>query len=199
MGIECSTEGLRSLNNAAVFAIVLLAWTCRSAIEQRFAAAGADSQPYSFYAYHTAFNVALFPVVFFFSSLFYTDVWSTLVVLACYQNHLSRLSYKTAPPLWSDLCTIALGIASLAMRQTNIFWAAIYMGGMGAVHAVEALKPAEKVPAPHFATLAELVRFYGWRYAMGDIHNPPLQLAWPDGKWYLYTLHCPRPACRRRS
>ncbi len=168
------------LNLWGVLQVALLAWTCRALLESR-SRSSTDGQAHSFYAYHTGFNIALFPVVFFFSALYYTDVYSTVFVLFCYQNHLSRLSSYDKPPLWKDLCTILVGVLALAMRQTNIFWVAIYMGGMEVVHAVKGLQPA-KVEAPYTTTLLELVRFYGWRYSVGDIHDPPLLLSWPDGK-----------------
>ncbi len=172
------------MNNWAVLPMLLVAWTCRSMMEMRYHSDGSDGQAYSFYVYHMALNIVSFPVIFFFSSLYYTDVYSTLLVLVCYQNHLARLSYDR-PPLWRDLWTILLGIFALSMRQTNIFWISIYMGGMEAVHAIKSLKPA-KVQAPPFATVLELVRFYGLRYSAGEIHDPPLLLAWPDGRFFLF-------------
>lgn len=39
-------------------------------------------------ASQTAMNVALFPLLFFFNTLFYTDVWSTVFVLLAYRSYL---------------------------------------------------------------------------------------------------------------
>lgn len=138
----------------------------------------------SIYAIHSALNIALFPVIFLFSSLYYTDVMSTLFVLLAYLNHLLR-----QPPyvsllivrLVQDLLVVVLGVAALFMRQTNVFWVVVYMGGLEAVGALKTLNQGSTT-APAFSTLAQEAQFYAGRYVKGDIHDPPLNLAWPDGQ-----------------
>ncbi|KAL8829963.1 MAG: hypothetical protein Q9170_005950 [Blastenia crenularia] len=68
---------------------------------------------------HAILNICLFPPLFFFYGLYYTDVWSVLAVLTTIQFRQRR---------WWRLM-VAAGIASFFFRQTNIFWVAIYLGG----------------------------------------------------------------------
>ncbi|MCJ1404774.1 glucosyltransferase [Xylographa trunciseda] len=69
---------------------------------------------------HATLNICLFPPLFFFYSLFYTDVTSTVLVLLAYMDfHLEKGQNQ-----------YFLSIAALFLRQTNIFWTAIYLGGL---------------------------------------------------------------------
>lgn len=170
---QCSTSTLRSINTLATVLIALLASQCRHLIEVRTAEREGKQAPraVSFYAYHTGLNIALFPVIFFFSGLYYTDVLSTLAVLVAYRNHLLRLGPR-APAFTNDLWTVVLGVAALLMRQTNVFWVVVYMGGLEAVHA---LQPRE--PRPLHVSVV--------------LHDPLLNDAGPDGS----LLFCPFVAC----
>ncbi|KAI9796115.1 MAG: glucosyltransferase [Candelina submexicana] len=70
---------------------------------------------------HTALNICLFPPLFFFYALYYTDVWSAVLVLQ---------TLKTSYPwFW--------GIAALCFRQTNIFWVAIFPAGLEVVRTLK--------------------------------------------------------------
>lgn len=77
---------------------------------------------------HTAINIGLFPCVFFFSALYYTDVASTLTVLIFYGLLLGPSRNET-----SSLTKIFWAIISLSMRQTNIFWVAVLPAGLALV------------------------------------------------------------------
>ncbi|RYC53803.1 hypothetical protein CHU98_g12406 [Xylaria longipes] len=125
----------------------------------------------------TGINIALFPVLFFFSGLYYTDPASTLIVLLAYTNHLTRVGTKK-PSFLNDIYSLALGILALGFRQTNIFWVVVYMGGLEVVHAIKTLNPAP-VETPKFQTISDQIRFYAWRYSLGDIHDPSLSLMQP--------------------
>ncbi|KAK4213944.1 DIE2/ALG10 family-domain-containing protein [Rhypophila decipiens] len=184
---ECTSFSLRNNNVLDILLIALLAALCRDDIEARTAEQQQDSRPtqspkkrqfFSLYTCHTALNIALFPVLFFFSGLYYTDVASTLLVLLAYKNHLGRLG-KESPDLISDFLTVVFGVATLFMRQTNVFWVVVYMGGVEAVHAIRCLKP-EPEERPPFTTLEEHVRFFLSRCSVGDIEDPRVDLAWPD-------------------
>ena len=76
---------------------------------------------------HTVLNICLFPPLFFFYALYYTDISSTLSVLCvfyCYlQGHRKSL--------------VVAGLVSLWFRQTNIFWIAIFMGGLDLVRSLK--------------------------------------------------------------
>lgn len=126
---------------AAIFLFPLAAIT-RHRIEQCLVAQRAKQSLASIsrYAIQTGLNVALFPVLFFYSGLYYTDVFSTLAVLLAYNHHIGRIG-RDRSSLLSDIWTILLGVVALSMRQTNIFWVVVYMGGLEAVHAIKTPPP----------------------------------------------------------
>lgn len=73
---------------------------------------------------HCAFNICLFPPLFFFCALYYTDVASTLSVLLFLKQFLATNSHR--PATFLNACiSVLLGIISLSFRQTNIFWVAV--------------------------------------------------------------------------
>lgn len=171
--------------------LAFLVLKCRREIEARLYEAHASTRlrNTSQYAVHTALNIALFPLLFFFSGLYYTDVVSTAAVLVAYLNHLKRIGRDRSSAL-NDLTTIFLGIVTLFFRQTNVFWVVVYMGGLEAVHAVKTLRP-EQVDQPVILTLFRQIKYFAWRYSLGDVHDPPLHMMWPDGKPALsYRLAC---------
>ncbi|EFQ34751.1 DIE2/ALG10 family protein [Colletotrichum graminicola M1.001] len=181
---ECSVLDLRGVNIIAVLGVGILATHCRHLLETRRPDGQSPAPPavLSFYSIHLGWNVALFPVLFFFSGLYYTDVVSTLSVLVAYYHHLCRVREERSS-LLSDWSTIVLGCFTLIMRQTNVFWVVVYMGGLEAVAAVKALCPPP-VPKANMTTLGEYIRFYTWRYSIGDVHDPPLNAAWPDDLFF---------------
>jgi alpha-1,2-glucosyltransferase len=79
-------------------------------------------------AVHTAVNICLFPPIFFFSGLYYTDVLSTFIVIKAYEHFLQE---RWAPPKSTrGIITYLIGVMALLIRQTNIFWVAVFMGGL---------------------------------------------------------------------
>lgn len=121
---------------------------------------------------HTALNIALFPPLFFFSGLFYTDVLSTCAVLRMYRLFLQRTGSG-----WLYLA----GILALTMRQTNIFWVAVFMGGMEAVRAIKSVEKVsiERTSDPQTPKETILSEFY--YYVRGEIHDIPLKEAGAQG------------------
>ncbi|KAH0598579.1 hypothetical protein MHUMG1_03881 [Metarhizium humberi] len=177
---SCDTSSLRITNVLGLIVLASLTMLCRHEIESRLyeAHSSARLKAISKYAVHTALNIALFPLLFFFSGLYYTDVISTAVVVGGYLNHLKRVG-RDRSSFVSDLITVLLGTLALLMRQTNVFWIVVWMGGLEAVHALKTLRP-QHAEQPFMTTLTDQVKFYAWRYSVGDIHDPPLNLAWPD-------------------
>ncbi|KAK4243927.1 glycosyltransferase [Corynascus novoguineensis] len=165
---ECTPLSLRSNNLLATVLTALLAAQCRHLIEIRAAERDGKqaSGAISFNSYYTGLNIALFPVIFFFSALYYTDIISTLFVLVAYRNHLLRLG-PHPPSIFNDLWTVALGICALFMRQTNIFWVVVYMGGLEAVHVLRSVQPAAQT-------------YY-------KLHDPPLNQSGPED-WFFCVL-----------
>lgn len=86
---------------------------------------------------HAVLNICLFPPLFFFYGLYYTDVWSALSVLIAFQFHQRR---------WRKAMVVA-AIASLAFRQTNIFWVSIFLGGMEVIRRIERGRLGIEFPA----------------------------------------------------
>ncbi|KEY68113.1 hypothetical protein S7711_05522 [Stachybotrys chartarum IBT 7711] len=178
--IGCDVGSLRAVNVAGLLLLTYLVLLCRQQIEARLHDRVPPGQApiRSQYAAHTALNIALFPLLFFFSGLYYTDVLSTVAVVAAFLNHLSRLGHETTD-LASDLTTILLGLVSLLMRQTNVFWTVVFLGGLEAVHAVKSLKP-QPTERPVLKSPWEQLKFSAWRYSLGEVHDPPLNMVWPD-------------------
>jgi alpha-1,2-glucosyltransferase len=85
---------------------------------------------------HTAVNICLFPPLFFFSALYYTDIASLLFVLLSYNAVL--LTYKRQGQN-IDLALLQLfyGVGALLLRQTNVFWVAIFPAGIAALKMYE--------------------------------------------------------------
>ncbi|KAI9368255.1 tyrosyl-DNA phosphodiesterase-domain-containing protein [Aspergillus egyptiacus] len=125
---ELDPPTLRATNATA--AAVLLPLRLQTALDtvrrQR------NNRPSGAWLSHTVLNICLFPPLFFFSGLYYTDVLALLVVVEAYNWDL----WRTSPPRSSLLETVVflgLGIAALAFRQTNIFWVAVFFGGLQTV------------------------------------------------------------------
>ncbi|XP_071816104.1 dol-P-Glc:Glc(2)Man(9)GlcNAc(2)-PP-Dol alpha-1,2-glucosyltransferase-like [Apostichopus japonicus] len=66
----------------------------------------------------TAFNISIFPVLYFFSNLYYTDMGSTSFVLLAYLSSQYSNHFLAA----------IFGILSLLFRQTNIVWVVFLAG-----------------------------------------------------------------------
>ncbi|KAM0286516.1 hypothetical protein ACHAQH_000944 [Verticillium albo-atrum] len=175
----CGAKDLRLHNAFATLGVFFCAVYCRHYIEaQRRTISGRPLlQAVSGYSLMTGLNISLFPVLFFFSGLYYTDVFSTLLVLVAYLNHLNRVS-RPSNGVRNDAFTVILGVSALGLRQTNIFWVVVYMGGLEAVHAIRLLKPkAESQQC--MVKLTEYLNHFARRSSLGDIHDLPLNLAWP--------------------
>ncbi|KAL1888521.1 glucosyltransferase [Sporothrix stenoceras] len=195
----CHIWALRGANSVAIMLVAVTASSCRAALEQQNKIRNSDKTKkisdslLSLFAFHTGLNAALFPALFFFSALYYTDVYSTLVVLLAYRLHLFRVSIpaNVAVPAWSDMLAIFVGFAALGMRQTNVFWIVVYLGGL---EIVQAAKIVHKQPANRaalraardetFDSFVGMIRLYAWRYSLGDVHDPPLATSWPHD-WAL--------------
>lgn len=93
--------------------------------------------------------IAAFPLLFFFSGLYYTDVFSALTVLLTMVFwQLSVQVDSTVVKCFSQLMHLAFGILALAARQTNIFWVAVFLGGL---QVVESVKTQTRIHDPPIA------------------------------------------------
>ena len=82
-------------------------------------------------------NVCLFPPLFFFYALYYTDVASTLSVLYVYGFYLNGRRG----------CLVVAGLVSLWFRQTNIFWISIFTGALDLTKSLSKGRPGIEYPA----------------------------------------------------
>ncbi|TGJ82814.1 hypothetical protein E0Z10_g5983 [Xylaria hypoxylon] len=192
LGLSCSVYNLRAFNVFVVSCISVLILICKARLAQAF---GKPDTSLQITIRHivTGINIGLFPVLFFFSGLYYTDPSSTLVVLLAYANHLTRVGTKQ-PSFLNDVYSLALGILALAFRQTNIFWVVVYMGGLEVIHSIKMLSP-KPVETPKFQSVSEQIRFYAWRYSLGDIHDASLSLVQPIDILVCITSICIAAVC----
>lgn len=185
----CSVDKLRLFNVFALLFTMIYACDCRSLISLLRSPAKArknlKEEIVSADTLHTAMNIALFPPLFFFSGLFYTDVISTAVVLRTYKLFLGRRG--VAENNGRGLVWVYVsGVVALTMRQTNIFWVAVFMGGLEAVRTVKANASSTTEPAPK--TLQEQVVSALKQWTRGQIHDIPLNQAGIHGKSSVLSL-----------
>ena len=151
---SCSVAFLRSLNLAVnCFAVpsvvrgiqILLVFKDQEAKKRK--TPSQNSQFLNTWAGHTSINIALFPLLFFFSALYYTDVVSTFSVLASYWLFLLFEPEAVIPRRPSSIRSGSLkgltiffaGLVSLTFRQTNIFWVSVFLGGLELVRTLKAI------------------------------------------------------------
>lgn len=128
---------------------------------------------------HSALSITLFPPLFFFSALFYTDVMSTLAVLFSYNVYLNK---STAAGQFSDnVIAVLIGIIALLFRQTNIFWVAVFPAGLTVIEILQAI--AETSKTPRSTTFVGVVN-QSW--AHGYIHDCTVDNASFGG---MFTCH----------
>ena len=95
---------------------------------------------------HTTVNVYLFPPLFFFYGLYYTDVLSVLSVLYAYRCYLARQHVRV----------MFAGLLSLLFRQTNIFWVSVFLGGLEFCRTIPKGRPEIEFPShPTFYDVIE--------------------------------------------
>jgi alpha-1,2-glucosyltransferase len=134
---------------------------------------------------HSALNIALFPPLFFFSALFYTDVMSTLTSLLAYSVFLRK---KTTPgSLFDNVSAILVGVVALFFRQTNIFWVAVFPAGLAVVEALKTSESLSRVQAQRSAL--EIIQ-ESWSRSI--IYDCPVEDAGIEGLsffvvWYVNT------------
>lgn len=121
--------------------------------------------------YHAVFNICLFPPLFFFCGLYYTDVISTLVVL-CANRLDSGIGSK-------GFLFVAVGLFSLSMRQTNIFWVSIFCGGLKVCRRLAIGRSGAEYPEN--GSLFDVIQ-RSWQH--NCIYNPLVSEAWFEGSYH---------------
>lgn len=121
-------------------------------------------------------NICLFPPLFFFTALYYTDVASTTFVMLSLW-HIKRTSTQTAK---SDLFVFALGMLALSFRQTNIFWVAVFPAATQVVERLKAVQAAKPAREPHVKGRDRLDALRrNWQF--GEVFDPPADDATVEG------------------
>ena len=90
----------------------------------------------SVYINEVAYNVCLFPPLFFFYGLYYTDVISTFSVLLTFYFHMRNEQNKL----------VFTGLISLLFRQTNVFWVGLFLGGLELCRVIPKGRPDVEFP-----------------------------------------------------
>jgi hypothetical protein len=154
---DCSTFFLRALNVGAICIVFLVAYDILRTLNRR----------HSIYDVHSALNISLFPPLFFFSSLYYTDVISTLFVLVTY-NLFLKFNEKGSGALWAGFILVPCGVLALCFRQTNIFWVAVFPAGLALVNALKPLQLSYEGKLDTFVTKEDEER---WRCLVPECHK----------------------------
>lgn len=115
---------------------------------------------------HVALNICLFPPLFFFYGLYYTDVVSAALVLYTYRLHLERSRVKL----------ILVGLASLSFRQTNIFWVSVFLGGLEIIRILP--KGRMGVIFPEKSSFSDVL-VGSWQHAC--VYDPLISQSWFEG------------------
>lgn len=81
--------------------------------------------------------VLAFPLFFFFSALYYTDLFAAFTVMCTYASWQAGLKRTSYQKFAFQLLHLFSGLISLTSRQTNIFWSSVFLGGLQVVHTVK--------------------------------------------------------------
>ena len=92
-----------------------------------------------------------FPVLFFFSAFYYTDVLSTVAVVLTYVLWTASNQAEGSIKLSLQALQMCCGLLSLTVRQTNIFWVGVFLGGLQVIEVVKKHVGATRVHDPPIA------------------------------------------------
>ena len=151
---RCDLDALRFINALSLFAVFFFLLHTAPPVSPR-SAKQLPSQKSTLFLplgnlcpqqIHSALNICLFPPLFFFCALYYTDVASTLSVLL-FTRHLIENNSRGPSTFFQACVSIILAIISLSFRQTNIFWVGVFpvvLLALGALHTnVESIRPGD--------------------------------------------------------
>lgn len=134
------------------------------------------------------FNILLFPLIFFFSALYYTDMFSIFTVVLTHIFWSAGTSSKGGWKVLYQTLHLLAGLVSLATRQTNVFWVAVYMGGLQVIESVKREVGSDKVYDPPVSE----AYFEGKSKTKKEkkrksLPNPPLRFPvnWPESNSHL--------------
>jgi len=180
---SCEVPDLRSIGLITLAALLLLCYLLRSSLQrnqERAEKNGRGSSADCSTIAHAAFNICLFPPLFFFSGLYYTDVLSTFIVILTYYVFLQNSSSRSS--IIINLAMYVFGLVALFMRQTNIFWVGIFLAGLAWVQTCKDISHPE--PSNESKTRQD-----SWiqrtivPYTRGELHDPSLDQSSPLGRY----------------
>jgi len=196
--LGCDISSLRLLNSISLCAIVSLSYIIlrtqrdRQRVPEEGRQDGKQAKLPSLYHdptqildAHTALNIGLFPPLFFFAALYYTDILSTMLVLCAYGSHLRANSNSHS--VFGMASTAAIGFIALWFRQTNIFWVAIFPAGLDVTKALK--EDTAKMPCSTKGATKEILREI-WK--RGTIYDCAIQGAGPRG---MPAIASPAQSC----
>lgn len=178
--LGCGIGSLRAIN---AICIIVLLMMLRASYSVRREANNEKGSMSGLLATHSALNIVLFPPLFFFSALYYTDIASTLSVTIFYWYFVRTLSNKRTTFIQGAI-QVLLGLISLTFRQTNIFWVAVAPAALMLIVELDrghrVVKDSMYRKAQGFGDTMFSVAKTSWK--MEVIYDPPIRDAWFEGK-----------------
>ena len=173
--LGCNLFALRAINALGVLLLVPL-------LRATYRIRNGEAPPNQVLFQHSAFNIALFPPLFFFSALYYTDIWSTLFVVLFYVQ-LVKAYHDNLRERDRFLRLVSVGLISLMFRQTNIFWVGVFPTGIALVKHIdrdhEAVKDSIHRGVEGFGDSLYSVAKTSWK--MEVVYDPPVRNTGVDG------------------
>ncbi|KAL1302099.1 hypothetical protein AAFC00_002535 [Neodothiora populina] len=192
---SCGILALRSLNAVLLLFIFIIVLYMSSPSRSRVITSRQASRNTSLLSsigevdpqqIHTALNMCLFPPLFFFSGLYYTDVASTLFVLLFFK-HFFDIHARGTPTILQAVCSVLLGLIALSFRQTNIFWVAVFPAGLVAISGMgEKRNPSRSSITRSFSVTDATRDVISKTWAEGILYDPQVGGAWIDD--YLMNI-----------
>lgn len=171
---QLDADALRVTNVAAT--AVLLPWRLQTLLEAL--RREQNSRPAGSRLSHTVLNICLFPPLFFFSGLYYTDILALLLVVEAYNWELKRATTKSSASR-SSLIFIGFGLLALVFRQTNIFWVSVFFGGLQVVRTLR-----QSSTACSSSGLADIAS----KGLQNELYDPFVSEASIAGEHYLFGV-----------
>lgn len=178
--LGCGVTSLRAINAICLVALLLVLIATYKV--RRSANHPKMGSRVRLLAHHSSLNIALFPPLFFFSALYYTDIASTLSWVVFYCYFLRTLS-SDGFSLVESTVQVVLGVVSLSFRQTNIFWVGVAPAALTLVmeldQGLSVVKQSMYRRAEGFGDSTWSVAKTSWK--MSVLYDPPVGDAYIEG------------------
>ncbi|KFZ13734.1 hypothetical protein V501_03576 [Pseudogymnoascus sp. VKM F-4519 (FW-2642)] len=175
----CTAAELRGIGAVALAALLVVCYFLRGSLS-----GNGQRVDWSWKVAHEALNVCLFPPLFFFSGLYYTDVLSTLVIVVAY---FAFQRGAGGASVGGGLLAYGLGVVGLVMRQTNVFWVGVFLAGMEWVRTCTDMV-AKRPSRGGKGEDASLIERALGPYTRGELHDPSIEEAGPLGKSTIHNV-----------